>query len=644
MDTVIDVVKSVIGTGLVPLLAKAVLLTLVASAVMVSTRRLPAATRHWMLVAFGVSLLGLPLVSVLVPEVRIELPELLRPALERTETEAVPSARPALIRAESNQATDTAAIRPESRFTFLKNRAPDLAAPVAVLVWLAIGLLLLVRVPLGYLRVRGRLRSARRLGEPAWKNRLDSLARRFGIRRRVEVFVSPQCRIPFTLGIVHPAVVLPPESAQWSDGHLQVVLLHEMAHIRRLDLLARLISRIVVALYWFNPLVWWHDRILCRESERACDDEVLRSGTLPSKYARHLVVLAHTVGIRGEGDQYALGFGQSPLESRIRSILDPYQARRMGGMQRWTALLAVLVVLLVISGVSFSLPAANSPETAESFQETPPPPPPPPTEPPAAPAPGPGPAPAPPPPPGHPAPPAEAPPPPERPPSPAPPPAPPAPPLHESGWTQMRWDEGDVQWRIAARGVHWTEDGSQVQSIDDGGYLEIRESGPGMSRRLRYEPDPNGNLRKSYWEDGKQGDPQSPEALRMFDAAVESLRRQAEEAARRAEEAQERARSRRQRFEEMARQRESLERDLARLQEETRKRQEAVQSRIEEQRHLLKARQSKLQQETESLQRETAQKAPAGDTRVEELRKEIGRLNAVIDEMRAKLAQLERNE
>src|SRR5207342_2526847 len=93
-----------------------------------------------------------------------------------------------------------------------------------------------------------------------------------------------------------PTIILPVGAEEWSDDRRRAVLLHELAHIRRRDLIGHIIASAACAVYWFNPFVWAAARRLRVESELASDDVVLESGVRPSEYAQHLLDLVTSVG------------------------------------------------------------------------------------------------------------------------------------------------------------------------------------------------------------------------------------------------------------------------------------------------------------------------------------------------------------
>ncbi|MEO1087262.1 MAG: M56 family metallopeptidase, partial [Acidobacteriota bacterium] len=110
--------------------------------------------------------------------------------------------------------------------------------------------------------------------------------------RRVTVLESEAVPGPATFGVLRPVVLLP---AGFVDAHGAVeqrhMLLHELAHIRRWDPMWLLLSQLLVATHWFNPVLWWAQRHFHVDLEAACDATVLRFLDAPerSRYGRTLL-------------------------------------------------------------------------------------------------------------------------------------------------------------------------------------------------------------------------------------------------------------------------------------------------------------------------------------------------------------------
>jgi beta-lactamase regulating signal transducer with metallopeptidase domain/tetratricopeptide (TPR) repeat protein len=242
-------------------------------------------------------------------------------------------------------------------------RGSDFLA-AAVLAWAFGAAAMLTRLVAGLLAVRGLVRRARPLDDPAWTDAANAARRSLGIGRPVALLAGGGTEVPLTAGIFRPVLVLPAAAASWDGDRRRVVLLHELAHVRRRDTLARIAAEVVAALYWFHPLAHAAVAALRRESERAADDLVLAAGTRPSDYAAHLVAIVR--GLGREPERWALAMARpSQVEERVRAILDPsLEHRPMGAWQVRLAAATLVASAAVLGAVQVA--AARGPDELSS--------------------------------------------------------------------------------------------------------------------------------------------------------------------------------------------------------------------------------------------------------------------------------------
>jgi bla regulator protein blaR1 len=108
----------------------------------------------------------------------------------------------------------------------------------------------------------------------------------------ITVVTSEDVRVPAAIGYWKRTIVLPAWTLRELPPHdLNVILLHEFAHLRRWDDWTNLIQKIVRALFFFHPALWWIEKQLSVEREMACDDAVLAETSNPRGYANCLVSL-----------------------------------------------------------------------------------------------------------------------------------------------------------------------------------------------------------------------------------------------------------------------------------------------------------------------------------------------------------------
>lgn len=151
----------------------------------------------------------------------------------------------------------------------------DAALPWLVLTW-AVGVTALgARVFRQWRGLRAMLKAAESL--PAWQARARRFADRLGLRRMVPVLASVRVATPTLAGWVRPAVVLPlAVLARMPASQIELVLAHELAHLKRFDHIANLFQVVLETLFFYHPVVHWISRDARNERELCCDALALR--------------------------------------------------------------------------------------------------------------------------------------------------------------------------------------------------------------------------------------------------------------------------------------------------------------------------------------------------------------------------------
>jgi beta-lactamase regulating signal transducer with metallopeptidase domain len=219
--------------------------------------------------------------------------------------------------------------------------------------WVVGMVLMALYSTLGRLQLRKISRGAHTLDKPEWTRLLAQARAALHLRQRVVLLQSDENIMPVTWGWLRGKVLMPLEAEHWTEDRRRIVLMHELAHVKRLDCLTQTIARIITALYWFNPLAWMAARQMCIERERACDDLVLNGGCKASDYAGHLVQIAKA--FRRAPQMAGIAMARSSnLEGRVTAIIDPSRARRLRPIGLIAVLIATAVVIFCIGGYQTS--------------------------------------------------------------------------------------------------------------------------------------------------------------------------------------------------------------------------------------------------------------------------------------------------
>ncbi len=213
--------------------------------------------------------------------------------------------------------------------------------------WVIGAVLTGLHVLVGHARVRS-LRRRTVAAPPALLARFDALRSTMGLPARVRLALSPDAVVPLAVGILRPAVLLPPALLlRLPADQVDALIAHELAHLRRLDPLVAAAQGVVEAVYFFHPAAWWISAQVRRERELCCDRIAAERCGDPIRYARALLALAES---RLPLPVPAADGGS--LMDRIATLTEPRPPRRRP--------LGAAVVLLALGLVSAAWAGADT--------------------------------------------------------------------------------------------------------------------------------------------------------------------------------------------------------------------------------------------------------------------------------------------
>ncbi|MGH7615818.1 MAG: M56 family metallopeptidase, partial [Gemmatimonadaceae bacterium] len=371
------------GTGpLILFLAKATVLLVAALVATATLRHSTAGARHLVWLAALVGVLALPVLSR-IPSLRLGVlpstfgsattvfgvaapPSVPLPPPERNATVAsVASVAPPPPTDVSPAISGVPDGVPAGVSGVISNAIPALASSsysllsMLAIAWAFIALALTGWLVAGAIYVRRIVARAEELTSPDWTMPLCEVADRLDLEVPPRIVISDRIEMAFACLALAPTIVLPASARDWTDDRRRAVLFHELAHVKRHDLLGHTLGRLACALYWFHPLVWTAAKHLRAESERACDDLVLSCGARPSEYAQHLLDMVTNVRDHGAPVMALPMARKREFEGRMLAILDPAIRRASPGRLQATGLIATLGALsFTVAAVS---PAAATP-------------------------------------------------------------------------------------------------------------------------------------------------------------------------------------------------------------------------------------------------------------------------------------------
>ena len=363
-------------------------LLLLATGILVYTlRRASASLRHWIWCLAFCGLVLLPVLSALLPAWSLPIlpagdsPPAARVMREEpiVRAETPGKEAPAMDRVQVSMLVDRHDTRPaegETRDTSAPVAAPLSMEALLPVLWCVGFLVSILPLLLGILAAHLMVRKLSPIEKGGLFDVVSQLSRQLGLKRKVAVFLSDRAVMPMAFGFLRPRVLLPRAFMDWPRERQQMVLLHELAHLRRRDCPWQALASIAAAVHWFNPLAWLALHRLRIERERACDDVVLNAGSEAPSYAGTLLEMVQSLRAAVPASAAAVTMARrSEFEGRLLAILEKGRDRcGVSSRARGYGVLAATILLLPLAMVRCTTDKTvqESSQSAVAREETPP--------------------------------------------------------------------------------------------------------------------------------------------------------------------------------------------------------------------------------------------------------------------------------
>lgn len=234
----------------------------------------------------------------------------------------------------------------------------------AVILWLTGIVVFSVWHIIVYIIEKYRINSESRAAEEKICEKAYETALQMKIRRRVKVYVCSEKIAPMLMGIIRPAIYLPDNM---TEKQLDIALRHELTHLRRGDIIYKLLLTAANAVHWFNPIVWLMAHRADRDAESACDEAVLADSDTAERKAYCNAILDMMSG-RRIPFATALSYKKEDIMKRFENIMNI--SKRKSGLAAAAVLLCVSILLCGIVGCTTEQEITETPKTTTTAPTT----------------------------------------------------------------------------------------------------------------------------------------------------------------------------------------------------------------------------------------------------------------------------------
>jgi beta-lactamase regulating signal transducer with metallopeptidase domain/tetratricopeptide (TPR) repeat protein len=241
----------------------------------------------------------------------------------------------------------------------------DLAAVWLPWVWVAGSPLTFLWLACGLLGAERLRHQSQRLGDRSCTETCARLCGAMRIGCHVNIAICDCLATPVLVGVVRPLILLPAAAMTgWSVEQFEMVLLHELAHVRRSDNLVNLIQRLVESILFFHPVVWIVSGWVRKEREHCCDEIVVRQTGKARAYVETLLTLSTPAAV--PVPQIAAAMARGHLVARVRRILEVGADRHPMKLPRSLLVLTGVLLIMPVGLVLSRAQQAGSKPAAET--------------------------------------------------------------------------------------------------------------------------------------------------------------------------------------------------------------------------------------------------------------------------------------
>ena len=233
---------------------------------------------------------------------------------------------------------------------------------IFLFIWLAGTIIMLLRILLGWILSQKIARESSLIIDNKFEQIKNQIEKNMHIQRTIQYSTSQNISSPIAMGWFKHHIIFPAYTQHWSDDSIKMILIHELAHIKRKDTIWLFISSITSALYWINPLSWIIRKNFIFETEKICDDYVLLNGADATSYAENLITIVKNINQKHL--TYLAGSNmarKSELEGRLLAILNTNK-RTVKHNSSLTKLMIIFTIIIVIplAGLQIFASGTNS--------------------------------------------------------------------------------------------------------------------------------------------------------------------------------------------------------------------------------------------------------------------------------------------